>query len=148
MMWLLSNWKLVVLSLLIGYASLVTKLWRMSADDFSHYKADVAAEAAAKDQQHQKTVEDVSNAWNSILPGVRSNAVSSYLAAHRTGGGMQPASPGNVQPASGAEGTDGAGKEQLSACQPDARFIQDAAEDALKIKKWQDWATENQLPIQ
>ena len=108
-------------------------------------------EAKRVNDLHQKTLEDVSNVWKNQLQPARDGAVAAYIAAHparvrdtSSSSGTMPGNAGRI------EGNDAASKEQLptgETCRPDDRFIQDAAEDALAIKTWQDWATKNGLPV-
>lgn len=156
MIFLLENWKALVLAALVAAALSFFGLWRHEVKAFDAFKIEVKAlgkqaeiEAKRVNDLHDQTVKDVSNAWNTALPKVRDNAVRNYAAAHPDR--VRDASCGPVPGhAGGPSSPDGAGKEQMAAgqaCQPDDQFIRDAAEDALKIGTWQDWARRNSLPV-
>lgn len=108
-------------------------------------------EAEAVKALHQQTLEDVSNAWKKQLQPARDGAVAAYRAAHPERVWRQDSGcgivPGN---ASGNQGNDGGGKEPVAAgqtCEPDAKFIEDSAQDALSIGIWRTWAVKNKLPV-
>ena len=102
------------------------------------------AEQAAKQKevQYANTVKEINNGWAKNINRARSEAVRNYIA---TRGVPDGSASGSQVPSTAvrAESTDGAGKE----CLPDTRLIEDAAEDALKIRAWQDWAVRNELPV-
>lgn len=148
-------------TILAGAAALLAvlfcTLWISTTRDYAQYKAEVVAagkaaekEAERINKQHEQTVEDVSNAWNSQLPLARKGAVAAYLATHPN---SVPQPCGCEVPRStlSAGSVDGAGQEPVAtvpACQPDQQFIEDCAEDALKVGKWQQWADELGLKSQ
>ena len=101
-------------------------------------------DADAANASYQKTLEDVSHAWEKQLPAVRDSAVAAYISGRAfrvsrpdPGGSQVPGPTGSTQ------GTNAASQE----CVPDENLIRDAAEDALKIGSWQTWATANGLPV-
>lgn len=127
--------------------------WRLDAlqaryDGFVAQTKTIGEQAEIKAEEtndlHQKTLEDVSHAWEKELPIARNNAVAAYLAAHPVRVSRSDTScnqvPGN---AGSQQSNDGTGKE----CVPDETLIRDCAEDALKIGTWQDWARLNLLPV-
>lgn len=155
---LVANWKYVVIAAQGVALAFVWVLLQHSEDEFAAYKARAEAKAEvaravadAAEQRHKQTVEDVSNAWNDQLPGVRAEAVERYIAAHGGGAGVQPA--GNCvlykPPSAGSAHAVGPGDADgpRSQCVPDSAFIADCAEDALKVGAWQMWARQNSLPV-
>lgn len=144
---IVANWRMLLIGILAAAAALCFKLWREEARAFAKFKVEVVAEGKAQKEQYETTVKDVSLAWAKELPLARSGAVTAYC--RRNACGVLRGGGGEVDQAGSGEGTDGAGKEPVAAgtCSPDSGFISDAAEDALKVKKWQLWATENQLPV-
>lgn len=161
MIFLLANWKALALAGLLAVVALFFGLWRHEVSAFDSFRVKVQAEGlAAKaeatrvNDQHQKTLEDVSHAWSNQLKPARDGAVAAYLAHQPVVMRTSPGLGGLSINANGSGSPDAAGQErvapdasQVAACQPDAGFIADAAEDALKVKSWQDFAIENGLPV-
>jgi hypothetical protein len=148
---LLSNWKLVLMALLVAAVGLFYHLWRAEVDEFAAFKAQVAAEGeAAKieakriDDLHQHVLKETTDAWNKQLPAIRAGAVSAYLA--RFGVRDNPGSGNVPSNAGGAQSADGTSQGGVATCAPG--FVQDAAEDAGKVGAWQDWAKGNRLPVE
>ena len=148
MMFLISNWRYILIAALIASNGLLWALWRHSVADFDNYKIAVIAEgerakqeAEAINKLHQKTLEDVSNAWAKQLPKIREGAVTAFL--NRYPLGLRPATnQGCVsRDADSPEVTHGASEE------PMADFVRDCAEDALKIQLWQEWVISNKLEV-
>lgn len=149
MTFLLSNWRLVLIAALIASNGLLWALWRHSVKSFDDYKIAVIAEgerakqeAEAINKLHQKTLEDVSNAWAKQLPKIREGAVTAFL--NRYPLGLRPATnqgclPGNAESPEVANGTSE---------EPMADFVRDCAEDAGKVGAWQEWARLNKLGIE
>ena len=149
MTFLLSNWRLVLISALIASNGLLWALWRHSVESFDNYKIAVIAEgerakqeAEAINKLHQKTLEDVSNAWAKQLPKIREGAVTAFL--NRYPLGLRPATnqgclPGNAESPEVVNGTSE---------EPMANFVRDCAEDAGKVGAWQEWARLNKLGIE
>ena len=143
-------WRYLVMAALAGTAALFFALWNSSVKEFAEYRAKVAAigeqqaaETKRINEQHETTLEVVSNAWNDQLPAIRKNAVANYIAATR--GGLLPStdkcalSVNAVRP----ESLDGSAAE----CVPPESFITNCAEDAGKVMAWQEWARLNDLPV-
>ena len=143
-------WRYLVMAALAGTAALFFALWNSSVKEFAEYRAKVAAigeqqaaETKRINEQHETTLEVVSNAWNDQLPAIRKNAVAHYIAAAR--GGLLPSadkcalSVNAVRP----ESLDGSAAE----CVPPESFITNCAEDAGKVMAWQEWARLNDLPV-
>lgn len=154
--WLAENWRIAVMAILIGLVALFFNMWRDEVEDFAKFKGEVAAAGEAQkaetqriNDRHQKTLEDVSNAWNNQLQPARDGAVAAYQRRHPVG--VSDSGSGQVSGRAGSDqGNDAAGQEQMAvvpACQPDRQFIADCAEDALKVGVWQLFATENNLPV-
>lgn len=148
MMFLISNWRYILIAALIASNGLLWALWRHSVDDFDNYKIAVIAEgerakqeAEAINKLHEKTLEDVSNAWAIQLPSIRAGAVTAFL--NRYPLGLRPATnQGCVsRDADSPQKPDGTSEE------PMANFIRDCAEDALKIQLWQEWVISNKLEV-
>ena len=158
MIFLLANWKLCAMAALVASTTLFFGLWRHESNAFSAYQTSIKVagevakvEAKRVNDLHQKTLEDVSNAWNSQLKPARDGAVAAYLNHQRvfpSTDQVRLSSAGD-----GSKGTDATGPERVApdagqvTCQPDAGLIQDSAQDALMIQKWQEWATLNALPV-
>lgn len=152
MMFLISNWRYILIAALIASNGLLWALWRHSVADFDNYKIAVIAEgewakqeAEAINKLHQKTLEDVSNAWAKQLPKIREGAVTAFL--NRYPLGLRPATnqgclPGNAESPEVINGT----SEESVSCP--AEFIRDCADDAGKIGAWQEWARLNKLGIE
>ena len=152
MTFLLSNWRLVLISALIASNGLLWALWRNSVQSFDDYKIAVIAEGERSKQEaeainklHQKTLEDVSNAWAKQLPKIREGAVTAFL--NRYPLGLRPATnqgclPGNAESPEVVNGT----SEESVSCPTE--FIRNAAEDAGKVGAWQEWARLNKLGIE
>ena len=143
-------WRYLVMAALAGTTALFFALWNSSVKEFAEYRAKVAAigeqqaaETKRINEQHETTLEVVSNAWNDQLPAIRKNAVANYIAATR--GGLLPStdkcalSVNAVRP----ESLDGSAAE----CVPPEQFISGCAEDAGKVMAWQEWARLNDLPV-
>lgn len=149
MMFLLSNWRYFLIAALIASNGLLWALWRHSVESFDNYKITVIAEgerakqeAEAINKLHQKTLEDVSNAWAKQLPKIREGAVTAFL--NRYPLGLRPATnqgclPGNAESPEVVNGTSE---------EPMANFVRDCAEDAGKVGAWQEWARLNKLGIE
>jgi hypothetical protein len=145
---LLSQWRIILLGIVVTWAAVVTHLYIGERDAFNSFKAEQKALADAAEQRGVEVANGINKGWADALPGVRSNAISVYCRTHLCGVQPVPGAAGGSTPS--AEGSDGARQESstTSTCAIDRRFIEDAAEDALKIKSWQEWATRNNLPIQ
>lgn len=149
MTFLLSNWRYVLIAVLIASNALSYKLWRHSITEFDNYKIAVLAEgerakqeAEAINKLHQKTLEDVSNAWAKQLPKIREGAVTAFL--NRYPLGLRPTTNQGCLPrnADSPQKPDGTSEE------PVLDFIRDCAEDAGKVGAWQEWARLNRLVVE
>lgn len=151
MEYLLANWKLAAIAVLLATTVLLGKLWINEVRSGAAYRAtveqagrDAKEEADKINAKHEQTVKDVSDAWNKQIQPARDGAVAAYK--RRNPVGMRPGCGEVRLPgyATSAEVPDGAGQEPMA--QPDAGFIRDCAEDALKIGMWQKFAIDNNLP--
>lgn len=151
MTFLLSNWRYVLIAVLIASNALSYKLWRHSITEFDNYKITILAEgerakqeAEAINKLHQKTLEDVSNAWAKQLPKIREGAVTAFL--NRYPLGLRPTTNQGCLPghAESPEVTHGTGEESVS-CPAD--FVRDCAEDAGKVGAFQEWVRMNNLEV-
>jgi hypothetical protein len=89
-----------------------------------------------KEQEHEKVLTDVSQAWQGSLDAAVTGAVARY-AARMSGNNPGGGSLRGI--ASDPKALDGAGGERL-ACAPDEPFIEACAADAKKIDSFQIWA--------
>lgn len=147
---LLDNWRLFAATVLIGAVVNFYVLWQFEKSDFAEFKLHIEIEARKAEEKareinalHEKTLKEVKNDYEKKLPSVRAGAVAAYRATH-PGWMLPPAGSSQVPGDAGsAEGSNGAGEE----CVLDEPFISDAAEDALKINAWQEWARKNNLQV-
>lgn len=148
MTFLLANWKLVLIGLLILSTGFFFKLWREEVRAFAVFKAQVevlgkAAQVEKEriEREHAKVTKEIKDGIPKKIAHARGAAVANYLA-------RMPVNPcgGDVSgTANGAGGIDAAGKESVVACT--SGFIQDSAQDAATIGLWQDWARGVGLPV-
>lgn len=155
MSFLISNWKYVVMGVLLAASALFFKLWQNEVDEFNIFKAKIEvlgqeAERKKKETEahHTKVLEDVKNEWESKLPKVREAAVDAYKRRY-SGNGLRVGSsscalPG---PSGSTQGANAASKEPMASGACDESFIRDSAEDALHVNLWQKWARENNLQV-
>ena len=149
MPFLLSNWKLVLIGALSLLLTLTFKLWRDEVRAFDIYRAEVKTlgehaqrEKARLEKDHNQLVKELTDAWPKNLDAARANAVAAYAARLRN---PDPGSGGLSRAPARAEAPDVPGEERMAACPPG--FIEDAAEDALRITEWQAWASGMRLPL-
>ena len=144
------HWRYIAIAALAGTTALFYALWNSSANGFAEYRARVAAigeqraaETKRVNEQHETTLEVVSNAWNDQLPAIRKNAVANYIATSR-GGLLTPADRCALSVnATSPKSPDAPPAE----CVPPEQFISGCAEDAGKVMAWQEWARLNDLPV-
>lgn len=148
MMFLLANWKLILIGLLVAATALCFKLWREEVRAFALLKAQVevlgkaaAAEKKRIEEAHVKTTKEIKDAIPKQIAAARSHAVRNYIASLP----VSPGSGGMSGVADRAGGIDAAGKEPVVACRPG--FIEDAAQDAATLSAWQDWARQIGFPV-
>lgn len=155
MSFLLSNWKYVVMGVLLAASALFFNLWQAKVDEFNIFKAKVEVlgqEAERKkievESHHAKVLEDTKHEWETKLPKVREDAVNAYKRRY-SGNGLRLNSSSCALPTTtvSPKGTDAAPKEPVVAGSCDESFIRDSAQDALHVQLWQKWANENNLPI-
>lgn len=147
MTFILANWRVLLLAVLVASSAMFFKFWRNEVADFTAYRIEVAAlgkaaEAEKKriEAEHAKTTKEIKDAIPKKLAAARSGAVAAYLA-------RMPAQPGGGSvscPAVSAGGTDAAGEERMVAS---TGFVQDCAHDAAMIGSWQDWARGVGFPV-
>ena len=147
MTFLISNWKLALIGLLILSTGMFYKLWREEVRAFAIFKAQVEvlgkAAQAEKDRierEHSKTTKEIKDALPKKIAAARSNAVANYLAS-------LPNDPRScVMPSSsvGSSGANAAGEEHLSTS---AGFVQDCAQDAATIGSFQEWVRGIGFPV-
>ena len=147
MTFLLSNWKLVLIGLLIIATGLFYKLWREEVRSFAVFKAQVetlgkAAQVEKEriEREHSKITKEIKDAIQKKVAAARTNAVANYIAslpAHSGSCGVSGA-------ANSSGGTDAAGAESIPAS---GTFIQDCAQDAATVGLWQGWARGVGFPV-
>lgn len=154
MTFLSSNWKYVVIGVLLASNALFWNLWQSKSEELAIFRAEVnvlaeQAERKAKETEdhQQKVLEDVSNAWNAKLPKVREDAVAAYKRRYPNLGLRLPNAGSSQMPgtSNSSQSSDGASQESVVTCTQ--QFISDSAEDSLKIDLWQTWARENNLKV-
>lgn len=120
--------------------------------DFDKFALDTyntGLKAEAKKQEDEQKARDnlkkVQADHEKQIPTIRARAVANYRAAH----GL-PDDPGTGaggssvrEEGSGIRLDDGTGKK----CVPDQAFIEDAAEDALKVEAWRAWCALNECLV-
>lgn len=130
--YILSNWRLIAVGLLVASNATFYGLWRHSANGFSEYKTNVEliSEAQAKHTeeviaQQEQITKETTDGWKAAVD---------YLHAHpqrvlsRYCGGTGVSGP--------AQGTDGTGESTILT---PARVEEDAASDVLKLNQLQEW---------
>lgn len=147
MMFLLANWKFVLIGLLVFTTGFCYKLWREEVRAFAVFKAQVevlgkAAQVEKEriEREHEKVTKEIKDAIPKKIAIARGAAVANYIAslpANASCSGVSITSDS-------AGGVDGSGKERLVTS---AGFIQDCAQDAGTIGLWQDWARGMNLPV-
>lgn len=151
-----------IIAALIVACALLVWAWQSEVRAHSRYRGEVqaiqkAAEARAAEviKRQEEIVKDVSNSWNSALPGVRTAAVAEYIRRFGSAARLCPGPadrllpavhPGSDVPgdAQGAEVHGGGEPEQL-ACS--SEFISACGEDALARKLTREWALRNNLKV-
>lgn len=150
---LVANWKYILIAALTATNILFYNLWQGTKEDFTTYKTEVRAlgeeaERKAKEieDHQQKILEGVKNAWNAKLPKVREDAVAAYKRRYPNIGLLLPNAGSSQMPGTSCvpQGTDGTSEEQVVV---GSVFIQDSAEDALKIEMFQKWVRDNNLKV-
>jgi hypothetical protein len=153
MIFLLSNWKYVLIAALAATNLLFYNLWQGSKEDLTTYRTEVRvlgeeAERKAKEieDHQQKILGGVKNAWNAKLPKVREDAVAAYKRRYPNIGLQLPNAGSSQMPGTSCvpEGTNGTSEEQVVV---GTGFIRDSAEDALKIEMIRKWVRENNIPV-
>lgn len=153
MTFLSSNWKYVVIGVLLASNALFWNLWQSKSEELAIFRAEVnvlaeQAERKAKEieDHQQKVLEDVTNEWNKKLPKVREDAVAAYKRRYPNLGLRLPNAGSSQMPGTSCvpEGTNGASEEQVVV---GTGFIRDSAEDALKIEMVRKWVRENNIPV-
>lgn len=156
MTFLLANWKFVIIGILLAGNVLLWNLWRSEVEHFYIYEARIKAvgeEAERKAREvevrHEVVLQGVKDEFNKQLPKVREDAVANFKRRYANGLSHNSGSSNLPQASVSPQGANGASQEPVddsaSVC-PD-EFIQDSAEDALKIQQWQKWTKENQLEV-
>jgi hypothetical protein len=149
MTFLLANWKLVLLGLLIASTAMFYKLWREEVRAFNAYKIEVAALGKAAEMEkkrietdHAKVTKEIKNAIPKQIAAARSGAVAAYVSRMQ-----HDASSGSVRRVAGLpEGVHEPSEKPVSVgC--DERFVQDSAEDAATIIGIQSWVRGIGFPV-
>lgn len=150
MSFLLLNWKLIVIGVLVAATGLMTNLYVGKRDELIAFTAQVKqageaqkVETQKREVQFKETLKTIKDQYETTIPEIRANAVTNYLAAHRVRN-PSPRSSTVPKASRSVQVDDGAKLE----CVPDGAFIENAAEDALKLEAWQDWAKLNGVPVE
>lgn len=142
-----------IILVLASYSVGITGLYLKERDKLVAYKASVktlAEEAERKAQEEiakqKKTLQEVKDEYEAKLPEIRKGAVDAYRAELARRVRQQPRQDSNPVPAGGTglKVDDGRTKE----CVLDQQFIEDAADDATKLRSWQEWCRKNNCPIE
>lgn len=150
MSFLLLNWKLIVIGVLVAATGLMTNLYVGKRDELIAFTAQVKqageaqkVETQKREVQFKETLKVIKDQYENTIPEIRANAVTNYLAAHSV---RNPSPRSRLVPktSSSVQVDDSAKLE----CVPDGAFIENAAEDALKLEAWQDWAKLNGVPVE
>ena len=130
-------------------AQLETKSVQQAFDEFTLGTKDAGLKAEDKrlddEQKAKDNLKKVQEDHEKQIPAIRSRAVANYLAAHRLpdGPGASAGSGSVRQDGAGLRLDDGASKK----CVLDQRLIEDAADDATKVKAWQTYCRLNNCPV-
>jgi len=150
MSFLLLNWKLIVIGVLVAATGLMTNLYVGKRDELIAFTAQVKqageaqkVETQKREVQFKETLKVIKDQYENTIPEIRANAVTNYLAAHSVRNPSPRSRP--VPKTSSSVQVDDSAKLE---CVPDGAFIENAAEDALKLEAWQDWAKLNGVPVE
>ena len=155
----LANWKFIVIAALAAALIVVANAYVDLRDEFVGYKASVAVlaesaerEVEKKEQEGRENLAKVRGDYENKIETIRSNAVANYTARRepvRPASSVRNANAGSGSVSGSGSGLrldDGASKECVVA-QPDAAFIEDAADDAAKLSAWQEYARLNGIEV-
>ena len=147
MTFLLANWKLVLLGLLILSTGFFFKLWREEVRAFAVFKAQVevlgkAAQVEKEriEREHTKVTKEIKDAIPKKIAVARGAAVANYIASlppHSSSCGVSGAADSSGR-------VDGSGAESIPTT---GAFIQDCAQDAATVGLWQSWARGVGFPV-
>ena len=147
MTFLLANWKLVLIGLLILSTGFFFKLWREEVRAFAVFKAQVevlgkAAQVEKEriEREHQKVTQEIRNEIPKKIAVARGAAVANYIASLPVGS----SSCGVSGDADSSGRIDAASAESIPAT---GAFIQDCAQDAATVGLWQSWARGVGFPV-
>jgi len=158
MTFLLANWKLIVIAVLLILLGQMTRLYIDKRDDLMIEKANFTTFVARVDELGKDTkdkldkdkaeqlmnLEKVKADHEKQITEVRDSAVARYLARRvRANASTDSGSSGVRADGAGLRLDDGTSKE----CRLDEEFIQDAAEDADKLGAWQEYCRLNNCPV-
>lgn len=147
MTFLLANWRIILLALLLASTAFFFKLWREEVRAFAKFQAqvEVLGKAAEADKirieaEHAKVTKEIKDAIPKKLAVARSNAVANYIASLPVDSGSCSVSG----LANGSSRTDATSEESIPAS---GAFIQDCAQDVATIGLWQSWARGVGFPV-
>ena len=144
---LLTQWKLILIAVLVASNALTLKLWDNARTDLIEYRAEIASMAQQVADENARlariqlqNLSHLRTDYEAKTADIRADAVAAYL--RRV---PKPAAGSNAVSATsaGSRMDDGASPE----CRLDTALIQDAADDALKLAAWQEYARLNQVPV-
>jgi hypothetical protein len=147
MSFLLANWKLCLISVLIAACGLFYGLWQSSEAKLAKVKA--AGEYAQQEKQriealYDKTLKETTDAWSKAVPTVRANAVAEYV--KRFGRLCAPGKVPVPRTAESPEVHDGAEPQRVD--NQSDEFISSCAEDALYRVQVRAWVVGNKLAVE
>lgn len=130
-------------------AQLETKSVQQAFDEFTLDTKDAGLKAEAKriedEQKAKDNLKKVQADHEKQIPTIRARAAANYRAAHRMpdDAGASAGSGSVRQDGAGIRMDAGTSKE----CLDDQGFIEDAAEDALKVEAWRAWCALNECLV-
>ena len=147
MTFLLTNWKLVIIGILLVSNAFFFKLWREEVRAFAVFKAQVevlgkAAQVEKEriEREHEKVTKEIKDAIPKKIAVARGAAVANYIASLPVG-----SSSCGVSGAADSTGrVDGSREESIPTS---GAFIQDCAQDAATVGLWQSWARGVGFPV-
>ncbi len=144
---LLRGWPYIVIGVLVLANGFTFRLWQSEREEHITYRAQIAAMADAVAEENARLariqLQNLSHLrvdYEAKTADIRADAVAAYL--RRV---PKPAARSDAMPSGGTgiKVDDG----DTAQCRPDLALVQDAADDALKLSAWQEYARLNHVPI-
>lgn len=147
MTFLLANWKLILIGLLIFSTGFFFKLWREEVRAFAVFKAQIevfgkAAQVEKEriEREHEKVTKEIKDAIPKKIAVARGAAVANYIA------GL----PADTRCSGVSGAADSSGRvygSREESIPTTGAFIQDCAQDAATVGLWQSWARGVGFPV-